>query len=93
LLSLLYIKKAESFYVISFGFLFFLARGLVCRKYCFGWFLERRRRVHQDREMDGKEMSKWACNRGGKAVWWGLFRVWFGLVIEREREIGRESKR
>jgi hypothetical protein len=56
-------------------------------------FREEKESTPRQREMDGKEMSKWACNRGGKAVWWGLFRVWFGLVIEREREIGRESKR
>ena len=36
-------------------------------------------------------MNKWACNRGGKAVWWGLFRVWVGLVIYKERE--RENQK
>ena len=25
--------------------------------------------------------NKRACNRGGKPVWWGLFRVWFGLQL------------
>ena len=34
------------------------------------WFLERRGRE------EGEERKKWACNRGGKARWWGLFRVW-----------------
>lgn len=50
-------------------------------------FREEKESTPRQREMDGEEMSKWACNRGGKAVWWGLFRVWFGLEREREREI------
>ena len=39
-------------------------------------------------------MNKRACNRGGKAVWWGLFRglVWFDLIYKINNNIKESNK-
>lgn len=51
----------------------------------FGIWREGEEDMKGEEENKYEEMNKMACNRGGKAVWWGLFRVWFGL--EREKNI------
>ena len=63
-------------------------RLVVCWVFVVEWvflslgFLEGGRYSTDIRGNDKDElMNKRACNRGGKPVWWGLFRVWFGLLL------------
>lgn len=38
-----------------------------------------------------RKWTKSACDCGGKAVWWGLFRVWLG--VDRERKQKKSEKK
>lgn len=56
---------------ISFGLVLLLALFLLVLGFGFGF----------EGENEREKMNKIACNRGGKDVMMGLFRVWFWLKV------------